>query len=78
MKPYQEFKALRVGLGISVQQACVLFGGPGKPLDRSTIHRWQADPGTSKTANTPPPIALKVLRWVKQGKIRLEDVLPHH
>jgi DNA-binding transcriptional regulator YiaG len=60
-----EFRAARQSLGLSVNQLAEILD-----TNPVTVRRWEMD-DDKNTARDPNPIACQVLRWLKDGRLRL-------
>ena len=64
---WQEFRVARKSLGLSVSQLAVILD-----TNPVTIRKWETPPDY-KTSRSPNPIACQVLRWLTDGRLKLND-----
>lgn len=60
-----EFKKFRKSLDLSVNQLSKILN-----INTTTIRRWEMV-DRHKSARPPNPIACEVLKWIKDGKLKL-------
>ena len=60
-----EFKKFRKSLDLSVNQLSKILN-----INTTTIRRWEME-DRYKSARPPNPIACEVLKWIKDGKLKL-------